>query len=119
MTTTQEMRAGIASAIEIDPCATYEEYTSRIWADGLTQIPEHMRASMVRYILLGIRPGNFLTAVLQGDLFDAVAKADETNRIQFHNYVRFLHNYAPGNCYGDTSLIIAWAAKGGFCEESS
>ena len=78
-----------------------------------------MRASIVRYILLGIRPGNFLTAVLHGDLFDAVAQADVINISKLLTYVAFLQNYAPKMAYGDTDLISAWIAEGGLRGESS
>jgi len=39
-------------------------------------IPEHMHDALENYLFRGWNPGGFLTAVLAGDLFNAVWKAD-------------------------------------------
>lgn len=103
-----------AQAIEADPVAAYAEYHNPGAADGLRRkVPEHMRAGMVRYVLLGIIPGSFQRAVLEGDLFEAVRKSDDINRAALHDYALFLFNYAPGGCFGNEDRVRAWAHDGG------
>ena len=43
-------------------------------------IPEHMWGAIVRYYENGIPPGGFLEAVINNDLREACARADEINR---------------------------------------
>lgn len=42
-------------------------------------IPAYTKEALDRYEEQHLRPGGFLTAVLEGDLFGAVARADDTN----------------------------------------
>ncbi|MAM60830.1 MAG: hypothetical protein CMH11_05005 [Maritimibacter sp.] len=103
-----------AQAIEADPVAAYAAHHTPESADGLRRkVPEHMQAGMVRYILLGIIPGSFLSAVLEGDLFNAVRRADDANRAALHDYAIFLFNYAPGGCFGSEDRLRAWSHDGG------
>lgn len=53
-------------------------------------IPQRMRDSLRRYFLHGIRPGSFLTAVVENDLFGAVRHADPENLAILPTYVRWL-----------------------------
>lgn len=76
-------------------------------------IPAHMYGGMKRYILHGIPPGSFLTAVLSNDLMGALGKADEDNRVALHAYGMFLYNDAPSPCHGSPEKVRAWIAKGG------
>ncbi len=76
-------------------------------------IPSYMHNSLVYYILRGIQPGDFLTSFLRGDLFDAMGYADDINCNSFYNYCKFLHNYAPTNCFGSEEIIYSWIKSGG------
>ena len=83
------------------------------WADGLDALPERMQGGLVRYILHGIPPGHFLTAVLKGDLFEALGRADDENRNLLWQYGNFLYNYSPQGCYGSVSRFEGWCGDGG------
>lgn len=63
-------------------------------------IPEHMREGLQRWLLYGnrIRPGSFLASVLQDNLSEAVANADDINQRALPGYVKFLYNYCPTGC---------------------
>jgi hypothetical protein len=74
-------------------------------------IPENMQNALKRYVLDGIKPGNFLTAVLHNDLFDAVGRADSVNLPLLPVYVRWLYNVAPGGCWGSKENVAAWLAR--------
>lgn len=76
-------------------------------------IPGYMTGGLRRYIENGIAPGSFLSAVLRNDLQEAVSCADDTNRYILHNYIKFLYNYAPPDCYGSEHAYSRWVEKGG------
>jgi hypothetical protein len=76
-------------------------------------IPGHMIGGMRRYIECGIRPGDFLTAVLSNDLMEACGRADYANRHCLFNYATFLYNYAPRECFGSPERVDAWIERKG------
>jgi hypothetical protein len=81
--------------------------------DHIGMIPEHMRDGVALWLIHGIRPGSFLTAVLCNDLKTACLKADDINRDCLRDWVQFFYNYTPHNCWGSPDRVIAWADKGG------
>lgn len=76
-------------------------------------IPDYMIGGLRRYIENGIAPGHFLTAVLCNDLRGAIERGDDTNTAVLPNYIRFLYNYAPSECWGSPEKFKAWIAIGG------
>ena len=91
----------------------YAEHLSEAWAQGLDLLPDYMVGGVVRYVLHGIKPGSFLTAVIDGDLFMALRKADDTNQQSLPQYARFFWNYAPSECFGSVNKRSEWVKKGG------
>lgn len=59
-------------------------------------IPQRMRESIERYCVNHIKPGDFLTAVLQNDLSNAVLKADPENLPLLKLYLLWFHNNTHG-----------------------
>lgn len=76
-------------------------------------IPERMIGGLRRYIEHGISPGHFLSNLLVNDLRGTFERADEENSAIVGNYVRFLYNYAPGECWGSPDRFDAWCKQGG------
>lgn len=76
-------------------------------------IPPHMIGGLRRYIEYGIEPGSFLTALLCNDLRRTFECADDDNRRCVENYVRFLYNYGPWECWGSPQKFDAWCKQGG------
>ena len=74
-------------------------------------IPEYMQNAMKRYVLDGIQPGDFLTAVITNNLREAVNRADATNLPLLRTYVRWFYNVAPGNCHGSPQHMRDWIAS--------
>jgi hypothetical protein len=72
------------------------------------QIPEHMQQVLRRYVLEGVRPGDFLTSVVCNDLRNAVGRADETNLPLLKLYVQWFYNIAPGSCWGSAEAMLKW-----------
>ena len=75
-------------------------------------IPDHMIGGLRRYIEHKVGPGDFLMAVLCNDLRRACERADDTNIKLLVNYVRFLYNDAPSQCWGSAEKVKAWLALG-------
>lgn len=75
------------------------------------RIPEHMRPGVVAYLLDGYPPSHFLRAVLEGNLFDAYARADDENADAMPQWVRFIWNQAPAAAWGSPATIDAWMER--------
>ncbi len=75
------------------------------------QIPEHMRQSLWRYVNGYYPVGDFLTAVLVHDLFESVARADDTNVNLLKDYVMLIYNEMPMGCHGSPEKVDLWLAK--------
>ena len=73
-------------------------------------IPEQMHDGLVLYLLHGVRPGHFLTAVLSNDLLEACKRGDAPNQAALANYIGFLYHHAPLDAWGSPETVNAWAA---------
>lgn len=71
-------------------------------------IPAYMHGALVRYIVHGIKPGNFLEAIIDNDLREACGRADDHNTHALPYYVRFFYNEAPAGCWGYTGATAKW-----------
>lgn len=103
----------IKRLIETDPVTAYRRVVGGSWADNLISVPRHSHKGLVRWILLGIYPGGFLTAVLEGDLYEALGRADEINRHALWDYANFLYNHSPSGCFKTKERVKDWHLKGG------
>ena len=74
-------------------------------------IPQRMIEPIKRYILQHQKPGDFLMAVLQNDLKNAVGRADDENIDQLPAYIALLYNEAPSQCWGSKKKVIEWLNK--------
>ena len=75
--------------------------------------PVHMREGVALYLLRGVPPGDFLLAVLSGDLFEAVNRADKANKVRLPDFVQLFQTYAPAMAYGSQDKVRAWCSAGG------
>lgn len=71
-------------------------------------IPEHMRRGVSLYLEKGIRPGSFLTAVLENNLVESIAQADSINQTWIKNWANFLYNEMPIVSWGSKEKVNAW-----------
>ncbi len=74
--------------------------------------PEMLQALM-RYVQTGGYLGDFLTAVVENNLSEAVSRADEENRENLYDIVRLLYNYCPSSCWGSKEKRTEWQNHGG------
>ena len=70
-------------------------------------IPERVMDGMLKWGNHGYHPGGFLTAVLKGDLFIAVCKADDESSKHLTAIVRFVWNQMPSGCHALAAPSIA------------
>ena len=86
------------------PVAT--EYTFRQF-----YIRDNMMAAIRRYIETRLQPGDFLTAVIDNDLAEAVGRADDENTANLPAFVAYFYNEAPSACWGSPAKRRAWLAN--------
>ncbi len=75
------------------------------------QIPAHMREGIRAYVEDRRPIGHFLTALLSNDLKNAALRADDANRAALADWVGFIYEYAPSNCWGSPEIVAAWLAN--------
>ena len=90
----------------IPPRATREENLTLGLSVQL--IPDHMHKAIRAYVLDGRRPGDFLQAVLQNNLMDAVTRADDENLPALRAWAMLLYNFTPEACWGSAERVDAW-----------
>ncbi len=93
--------------------AKEEPMTPATLLDKLIGVPGGLHEGLIEYILFGRRTGSFLRAVLENNLYQACARADDDNRYRLYDIVFFLTNYAPGDCWQSPATVDAWIARGG------
>jgi hypothetical protein len=83
--------------------------------DGFAKLnlPDYMLGGIQRYVMQGVPPGNFLTAVLENNLKESVNRADAQNQEALVNWVIFLWNYVPAGCWGKPERVEQWIKDGG------
>lgn len=79
------------------------------WTGYEDKVPSHLRGGIERYVEHGIAPGGFLTKVFEGDLYGAVAHADEISQTALVDIVKFIYNRTPCRCMGYCGVTDEWA----------
>ncbi len=78
--------------------------------DDWLAIPAHLRPGLARYLVLGVAPGSFLTAVLRNDLAGAVFAASPQSLWAIPDVVRFLCRYVSVSAHGSPDAVADWVA---------
>ena len=78
------------------------------WAE---KIPDYTLESLQRYYQYGLPPGSFLTALLQNDLFGAMATADEYNKEALQDICSFIYWEFPAETYGSEYKVLAYMSQ--------
>ena len=74
-------------------------------------IPERMMGGLDRWIQHGIKPGDFLTAVLENNLRATFERADDKNSQNVPAYLAYLYNECPADSWGSKEKVAAWQEK--------
>ena len=75
-------------------------------------VPPRMLVSIRLYVEQKCPVGDFLTAVLEGDLFEALFRADDENMANIPAFAAYLYNEVPSMCYGNKEKVRAWLDSG-------
>ena len=75
--------------------------------------------ALAMYVVEGIQPGGFLSAVLANDLFEAAARADGSNQKILPQWVRAVFNAVPGRAWGSRDAVQAWVKQGGLAGQEA
>jgi len=75
-------------------------------------VPKHTVEALDRYWKFGYQPGSFLTALLCGDVFHAIGRADYLNKEALGHIVEYIVRHAPRGSYGSEDLVQDWVNRG-------
>lgn len=64
--------------------------------------------SLNRYVEKGIHPGDFLKAVLENNLMEAVGRADHINIRRLPEICKYVYNNIPSLCHGSLEKVEKW-----------
>ncbi len=65
-------------------------------------------AQIDSYVNYGTPPGSFIQALLENDLVQSFARADNSNIRDMFNIVNYLYNNVPITCRGSKEVISDW-----------
>lgn len=74
-------------------------------------IREDIIASLKLYAEKRCPTGGFLQAVLENDLSEACAHADEDNARNLFQIVAYVYNEMPSVCWGSPQKVAAWLKR--------
>jgi hypothetical protein len=74
----------------------------------LMEFSEDFKGSMERYLLQGLAPGGFATAMLACDWERALYNADTHNRTVFWAVAMWIRERMPGGSWGSYEAVDAW-----------
>jgi len=75
--------------------------------------PAHLRPGMAAYFKEGVLPGSFLVAVLENNLYQAFACADEVSKAGLEDVVRWCYMNLPSVAWGNEDRVMQWVKNGG------
>lgn len=82
---------------------------NKLWLDwSYTDVPDHTRQSFEDYLLRGLPPGSFMSAVLRNDFVAAVCHADHVNREHLPGIAKWMLNHAPSISWGNEQAVRDW-----------
>ncbi len=73
------------------------------------RVPSHIVDGFVLWVTHGLKPGQFVTAVLENNLANSFLRADPTNRRAMLEIVTFVYEDLPLTCWGSKEKMKAWA----------
>lgn len=73
-------------------------------------IPRNLQPGLVRYFLEGIRPGDFLQAVLKNDLREATVR-NAGDPYDLHKLIIWLNNCVPAPSWGSPQDVERWITR--------
>jgi hypothetical protein len=78
---------------------------------SVDRIPPMTRLTIDNYAQHGLQPGSGIRAVLEGNLFTAMARCDEETIIALPAIVRYINDALHPSIYGSPEGVSRWIAK--------
>lgn len=75
--------------------------------------PEHLWDGFRRYVLHGVKPGDFLYAFFEGDFHEMCRRGGKELVADLWEVTVYLHNSCPPECYGSAEAVKVWMTHGG------
>jgi hypothetical protein len=93
--------------------ATRASKIQKVLDEGLSQpvfdaLPARMLPGFYRYVLEGIKPGDFLTSVFENNLCLSAMTADYQNVKLLSQWAVLVSNYTPSECHGSHAKVQEW-----------
>lgn len=80
-----------------------------IYSDAVANnVPDITADGIANWVVYGVHPGGFLTAVLQNKLMETIQRADSTNFSHIYDIVNFIYNKIPIGCWGSEERMEFW-----------
>ena len=87
--------------------------------NDLLPIPSRILSALERYVREGIKPGGFLTAIIDNDLRMAITMADPEAERAIPAIVRVMAEYVPALAWGSPTIRELWSVRGGITRRHS
>lgn len=91
-----------------------DSYNAACDAAARKGVPKHLLHGLALYLVKGINPGDFMTAVLENNLKEACATGDENSLAALVLIVRFLYNDAPAAAWGSKEKVSGWKGEASY-----
>ena len=75
---------------------------------AVSEVPPHLHDGLVRYLVHHIKPGGFLTSVLENNLWDAISYADSDSLAALEAIVHWIYRECPVECRGSPRVVTEW-----------
>lgn len=75
------------------------------------EVPQGIISGLINYGWDRIPTGGFLRAVLENDLKQACARADDVNRHRLFDIVNLMYNELDFDCQGSPEKVKAWLER--------
>ena len=75
---------------------------------AILHLPLHLQPGIHRFIDQGIRPGHFLSAILENDLALACRLAHPDVRSRIWDIVAYIDQEAPAGAWGNAQRVERW-----------
>lgn len=71
-------------------------------------IRDDIKMALYNYVEKGWPLGEFLTAVVENDLMEAMGRADSYNRATIHQICTYVYNEMPMSSHGSPEKVTQW-----------
>lgn len=110
---TEEFRKSFLYAMEQREKERIERFCNDETVRALLALDRGFFDTIDQYVLIGCPTGDSMLAILENNLRESFAQADDLRRPLMFNMVYYLHNGVPSLCWGSKERVAAWIKQGG------